>query len=104
MIKCKKCKRFKNKHEIRVSSKFLDGIDLSSNAVSEHGLWMCQHPDCFEYSEYNDPVYGRILSKTRISGQGILNSNNDCHRFEPDFFTRIINWFTTCSKKKGNML
>lgn len=100
IIKCSECEWLGT--ESFTELKFIEHADPNDifdpinflNVYSEGlGIKICKHPICFEYHEKNDPVNGITKYRSRISGRGILNCNNNCKYFKPNLLTKILNYF-----------
>ena len=89
-MECVNCKYFRNttfEHQIPI--KFITGSDLGVEVMNHPR--MCMHPECFGTKTEKTPECGKHTYTVRVSGQGVLNRSNDCHRFEKaGFFTKYF--------------
>ncbi len=94
MIKCIECKYLYG-IERSVNGKYAQNEEtLPFDIVSDGAaINMCQHSNCFEHEQHNDPIIGIVKTRHRINGQAQFNKNNDCKYFEEkNIFQNITNF------------
>lgn len=90
---CKDCKWFKNKGEVRLSNKFINGeARLANGEIEPHAIYLdlvndwgnkhCQHPICFLLKYTDDFIHGLQEEKIRVKGCAQLNSDFKCVHYK----------------------